>query len=166
MSLWLQSALEALDEGDYSNLRRLLAVSPLSLPACMLREIEYGETHFQGSSQNSLFPMRFMWLMECNEQRMFGHAPLGRSRYHPEKLLAFWDRAANDEVFRNEMKKQGFRFDLEEKAIEMTAGWIYIGESFANDLIEIERAIGEEMLFPDPYTGERRAVFREQKVKV
>jgi hypothetical protein len=107
-----------------------------------------------------------MWLMECNEQRMFGHAPLGRSTYHPEKLLDFWTKALEDEVFRNEMEQQGFRFDLDDKAVEMTAGWIYIGESFIRDLIEIERAIGEEMLFPDQDSGEHRAVFSEQKGKV
>ena len=165
MSLWLQSALEALEEGDYRNLRGLVTQAPLRLPDCMLREIEYGETHFHENSEGRLFPIRFMWLMECNEQRMFGHAPLGRSTYHPEKLLDFWTKALEDEVFRNEMEQQGFRFDLDDKALEMTAGWIYIGESFIQDLIEIERAIGVEMLFPDQDSGEHRAVFSEQKGK-
>ncbi len=166
MSLWLQSALEALEEGDYRNLRGLVTHAPLHLPGCMLREIEYGETQFDENSEDRLFPIRFMWLMESNEQRMFGHVPLARSRYHPEKLLDFWNRAENDAAFRNEMVQQGFRFDLDNKAVEMNAGWIYIGESFAHDLIEIERAIGEEMLFPDPASGEHRAVFREQKDRV
>ena len=163
MSLWLQSALEALEEGDYSNLRGLVTHAPLQLPDCMLREIEYGENHFHEDSEDRLFPIRFMWLMECNEQRMFEYAPLGRSKCHPETLLDFWTKAQEDEVFRNEMEQQGFRFDLDEKAVEMTLGWIYIGESFVQDLIEIERAVGEEMLFPDPASGEHRAVFREQK---
>lgn len=163
MSLWLQSALEALEEGAYNHLRGLVTHSPIPLPGCMLREVEYGETHFHQNSQDRLFPIRFMWLMELHEQGMFGEAPLGRSRYHPEKLLDFWNKAQNDEVFRNEMEQQGFRFDLDEKAVEMTLGWVFIGDTFAQDLIEIERALRAELLFPDPDSGEHRAVFRGQK---
>ena len=32
--------------------------------------------------------------MEAHEQRMFGLSPLGRSRYHPEKLMELWKRAS------------------------------------------------------------------------
>jgi hypothetical protein len=55
MSLWLQSALEALEEGDYRNLRGLVTHAPLRLPDCMLREIEYGETHFHENSEGACF---------------------------------------------------------------------------------------------------------------
>jgi hypothetical protein len=166
MSLWLQSLIESIGNYNYPNVHKLLEVSPRELPKCMLREIEYGETHCSDKNQLGLFPIRALWLLECNEQSLFGLSPLGRSYYHPEKIWEVWNRVLIEESFCNYLKDQGMRFDFEGKAMELSYGWVYIGESFIDDLIEIENNIGTEMMFPDLETREPRAVFRSEKAKL
>jgi|GEM_PF-1362965 len=160
MSLWLQSSLQALQSGDYARFRQdLLPVAPIPIPDCLGRELEFAERRCRRASQDRLFPIRFLWLLEANEQRLWGYPPLARSHYHPETLLDFWERAIADPDHRQAREADGFRFDLEEKAVEMTAGWIYIGERFIADLFEVEEALGVTLQFPSPSSGVPRPVF-------
>ncbi|MBT0652908.1 hypothetical protein [Geomobilimonas luticola] len=101
--------------------------------------------------------------MECNEQRLFGIEPLGRSIYHPEKLLEVWEHVQSDQNYCNYLKENGFEFDFVDKAMELTRGWIYVGDTFIEDFMEIEQNIGVEMMFPDPETKEPKAVFKSYK---
>jgi len=164
MSLWLQSSIEALENGDYKNFKEnLLPCAPISLPGCLLRELEFAERCCVDLENNRLFPIRFIWVLEANEQKLFNLSPLVRSHYHPEKLLALWDRAVSDINFRQELEDQGFQFNFHEKAVQLIAGWIYIGDHFIDDFIAIESMMEIEMLFPENESGERRVAFPEFK---
>lgn len=164
MSLWLQTAIEALTDGAYERFRQnLLPTSPIPLPDCMMRELEFAERRCRNIKKDRLFPIRFLWLLEANEQRLWGLPPLGRSLYHPEKLLELWDRVSTDPGYRQELEAEGFRFDLKEKAFELTPGWVYIGNRFVADLLEIESAIGVELMFPGSSTEELRPAFQESR---
>jgi hypothetical protein len=168
MSLWLQSAIEHLNCRRYKAFRdNLLPIAPILIPGCMIRELEFGERCCTDPADDPLFPIRFLWLLEGNEQRQFNLPMLGRSRYHPEILLfEIWDRAVNEPKFRDEMESEGFRFNWTEKAIAMSTGWILIGNHFVEDLFQIESLLYEELLFPDNKTGEMCTVFqsfRKQK---
>lgn len=160
MSGWLDSALHALHHGEYHHFRQdILPVAPIPLPECLQKEIEFGERHCQNARQERLFPIRFLWMLEANEQRSWGQPPLARSHYHPEELLSFWRRALADPGFRRAREAEGFRFDLVEKAVELTAGWIYIGDRFIRDLFDVEAALGVTLQFPCPPYGQRRQAF-------
>ena len=164
MSLWLQAATEALQKGNYEQFRvNLLPLAPISIPSCMHRELEFAERRCRDKAKDQLFPIRFLWLMEANEQRMFGLSPLGRSLYHPEKLLELWERASADVQYRRESEAAGFRFDFTEKAVKLDVGWIYIGERFVEDFLEVETTLGVELLFPNPPASEGRPAFQEFK---
>jgi hypothetical protein len=164
MSLWLQAVMEALEYGEYEDFRvNLLPNAPISVPACLFREVEFAERRCRDNSQDRLFPIRFLWLMEAHEQCMFGLSPLERSCYHPEKLLELWKRASTDGDYRQECECAGLLFDFAEKAVKVSAGWIYIGERFVEDFLEVETILGAELLFPDPLTGDGRPAFKEFK---
>ena len=142
MSLWLQAVLEYLDEGDYKHVREnLLPISPIPIPKIILEELEFGERFCQDIEKNRLFPIRFIWLLEANEQRMFGQGTLSRSKYQPEKIMTVWERISNDEKYKKELEDQGFRFNLEEKAMELIEGWVYIGDHFIEDYKDIENLL-------------------------
>ena len=161
MSLWLQAVTEALEYGDYEHFRvNLLPNAPISVPACLFREVQFAERRCRDNSQDRLFPIRFLWLMEAHEQRMFGLSPLERSCYHPEKLLELWKRASADMQYRQECEADGFRFDFTEKAVKSSVGWIYIGERFVEDFLEVETTLGVELLFPNPPASEGRTAFQ------
>lgn len=160
MSVWLQAALRALDTGDYERLRqKLLPIAPIPIPDCMVRELEFAERHCRDRNKDQLFPLRFLWLLEANEQRNFGYPPPAQSPYHPETLLQLWLRASTDPEYRQEREAEGFRFDLTERAVEMIDGWVYIGDRFIEDLLEVEAALQVELLFADPSSGEPRPAF-------
>src|SRR3990172_9367300 len=113
MSLWLQAATDALRSGDYERFRvNILPHAPISIPVCMYRELEFAERRCHDIAKDQLFPIRFLWLMEAHEQRMFGLSPLGQSRYHPEKLLELWKRASTDAQYQKECEADGFQFDF------------------------------------------------------
>ena len=153
MSLWLDAVLRHLSLGMYQHIReKLLLICPIPVPACLAAELEFGERCCGASNENRLFPLRFLWMLEANEQRGFGYQAGGRSRYHPEKLLEFWEQAITDERFREEQIANGFRFDFKEKAIQLSAGWALIGDHLIDDLLEIEKTMGVEMIF-DNYPG-------------
>jgi hypothetical protein len=164
MSLWLQAAIEAFQGGEYERLRvKLLPHAPIRVPGCLLRELEFAKRRCRDKAKDQLFPIRFLWLMEAHEQRMFDLSPLGRSGYHPEKLLEIWKRASADIYYRQECEAAGFRFDFTEKAVNMGVGWIYIGERFVEDFLEVETTLGVELLFPNPQASEGRLAFQEIK---
>lgn len=164
MSLWLQAATEALQYGDYERLRvQILPLAPIPIPGCMIQELEFAERHCRDISTDPLFPIRFLWLLEANEQRMFNLSVLGRSLYHPEKILELWERASADMKYRRESESDGFQFDFSEKAMKFEVGWVFIGERFVEDFLEIETALGVELLFPNPLTGEGTPAFQKFK---
>jgi hypothetical protein len=164
MSLWLQAATEALHSGEYERFRtRILPLAPIPIPGCLVRELEFAERRCRDNAKDRLFPIRFMWVMEANEQRLFGLTPLGRSHYHPEKLLELWERACSDAQYRQEREAEGFLFDFVEKAVELTVGWVYIGDRFVEDFLEVESVLGVELLFPDPQAGAPRPALQAFK---
>jgi hypothetical protein len=164
MSLWLQSAIDAMSSGDYKHFRQaLLPRSPIPIPKCMIRELEYGERCCNNSETDCLFPIRFIWLLEAVEQKNFGYSAGVRSRYNPEKLLNVWDKVSTDEIYRQELSTNGFRFDFMEKAINLTMGWVLIGDHFPDDLIEVENTIKIELLFPYHSDNDLKPAFQEIK---
>jgi hypothetical protein len=164
VSLWLQAATEALQSGDYERFRvNILPLAPISIPGCMYRELEFAERRCRDKTKDQLFPIRFLWLMEANEQRMFGLSPLGRSRYHPEKILSLWKRASAEAQYLQECEADGVQFDFNEKAMKLDVGWIFIGDRFIEDFLEVEITLGVELLFPNPSTTERLPAFQELK---
>jgi hypothetical protein len=163
MSLWLQSALACLAAREYSHVRqRLLPIAPVSLPACLERELAFAERRCVDPEQPGLFPVRFLWTLDALEQRSFGH-PSGRAYYHPEKLLRNWERACGDAAFRAELEAAAFVLDFAEQAIELSRGWVYIGDRFTEDFLEIEATVGVELLFSSESPGGPRPAFRERK---
>lgn len=166
MSLWLQAVMYSLEEGDYENFRvNLLPVAPIPIPGCMIKELEFAERCCRDIEKDRLFPIRFLWLLEANEQRLYGLSPLERSKYHPEKLLEVWNRAYEDSQYRQELEASGFQFNLDEKALQLSEGWIYIGDQFAEDFLEIEATLGVELLFSDPSAAEGKPAFIELKLE-
>ena len=165
MSLWLQAVPEDLASGHYAHLRReLLPIAPIPIPGCLKRELRFAERRCR-SQADRLFPIRFLWLMEANEQRQFDLPALGRSLYHPEKLLDLWNRASDDPQYRKERGAEGYKFDFKEQAIQLTSGWIYIGQRFAEDLLKVEAIVGVKLLFPDPSVPSGRPAFVNVKRK-
>lgn len=164
MSLWLQTAIDALTDGAYERFRQdLLPTSPIPLPDCMMLELKFAERRCRNVIKDRLFPIRFLWLLEANEQRLWGLPPLGRSNYHPERLLETWDRVSTDPQFRQELEAEGFRFDFAEKAVELTPGWVYIGNRFVEDLLGVGGAVGVELMFPGSTSGELNPAFQGSK---
>jgi len=73
MSLWLQAATEALQAGKYEMFRvDILPLAPIRIPGCLIWELEFAERRCRDKTKDPLFPIRFLWLMEANEQRLFG----------------------------------------------------------------------------------------------
>jgi len=138
-------------------------MAPITLPGCLIRELEFAERRCRDKDKDRLFPIRFLWTMEANEQRLLGYPAQGRSSYHPEKLLEVWSRASTDVNYRRKLEDDGFRFDLAEKAIGLSIGWVYIGDRFFEDMLEVEATLGVELLFIDPSSGELRPAFQELK---
>jgi hypothetical protein len=164
MSLWLQAAIEALESGKYEHLRvDLMPHAPIPIPGCMLRELEFAERRCRDISKDQLFPIRFIWLMEAKELSMFGLDPMVRSLYNPEKLLAYWKLIITEPQYRHELEPTGVQFDLNEKALKLEAGWIYIGDQFVEDFLEIDTVAGVEILFPDPPESAGQPAFQEFK---
>ncbi|MBT3375833.1 MAG: hypothetical protein HN742_41955 [Lentisphaerae bacterium] len=166
MSRWLEAACGALSAGAYGHFREdLLPICPIPVPGCLTRELTFAERCCRDREADRLFPIRFYWLLEANEQRLGDYPAMGYSRYHPEKLLEFWQQAEAVPAFRAEKETEGFRFDFEEKAVDFTVGWIYIGDSFVDDLICIEETIGVELLFPTGDGDTTQSIFRDFKAR-
>jgi len=91
--------------------------------------------------------------------------PLERSHYNPEILYAQWLKCTEDESFRQEAVDAGVLFDLDNKAISLTRGWVLIGDTLIDDLMEIEAFYGEELMVPDKKTGMASPMFVDYKSK-
>lgn len=167
MSLWLQAVLANLDSGDYEHLRvNLMPIAPIPIPQCMMGELAFGERRCRDVEKDRLFPIRFIWLMEAHEQRMFDLNPTRSMYLHPEKLLDHWNRASSDAEYRKSLEASGCQFDFIEKAIKVEdMGWIYIGEQFIDDFLQVEAALGFVMRFPDPLVKEGKPVFQAERVR-
>jgi hypothetical protein len=106
--------------------------------------------------------VRFLWTLEALEQSSLGYRP-GRSYYHPEKLLRNWERACTDAAFRADLEAAAFALDFEEQAIELSRGWVFIGDRFVEDFLEIEVTVGVELLFSAQPPGSPQPAFHELK---
>ena len=160
MSLWLEAMARALHYGEYKRIREvLLPMAPRSIPECMHREMRFAERCCLNVEIDPVFPIRFSWLLDGHEQLVFGIPPSGRGVYHPEKLLDFWTRVIVDMDLRAQHEAGGMRLNLEEQAVDLGRGWIYIGDRFVEDLLEVESCLGGEILFKCPETGEFLPVF-------
>ena len=91
--------------------------------------------------------------------------PLERSHYNPEKLYEIWLRCLSDESYRQEAEAADVLFDLNNKAISLTRGWVFIGDAFIEDLMEIESYWGENLMVIDEETKMERSLFVEFKSK-
>jgi hypothetical protein len=166
MSLWLQAVLENFACGDYEHLRvNLMPMAPIPIPQCMMRELAFGERCCRELEKDRLFPIRFIWLMEAHEQRMFDLDPTRSSYIHPEKLLDHWNRASSDAEYRKSLEASGCQFDFVEKAIKVEdMGWIYIGEQFIEDFLQVEAVLGFAICFPDPLVKEGKPAFQAERL--
>lgn len=165
MSLWLQSVIGHLADRKYKQVRdNLLPISPIPIPDCLKKELDFGEKCCNYPEPEPLFPIRFLWLLEGNEYRRFNLPMLNRSHYHPEVLLFdIWNRVVSEPDFKKEMESDGFRFNLDEKSLSMSRGWVFIGNHFIEDFLEIEMTLGIELLFPDKDNNKLRPVFQDYK---
>ena len=166
MSMWLEAMTRAMQEGEYGRIREvLLPMAPMSIPECIYREISFAERCCLNIETDPVFPVRFLWLLDGHEQSAFGLPPSGLGVYHPEKLLDFWTRVIVDMDLRAQHQADGMRLKLEEKAIDLGRGWIYIGDRFVEDLFEVESCLGGIVLFKCPETGEFLPAFRSQQIE-
>lgn len=170
MSLLFQHIVELYSHAEYNTIREKLrnfekANKPF--PDCIYRELDYAEANtYRKFRDENVFPIRFLWLFELKEQVMTGRAmPLDRSHYNPEGLYSRWLKCLEDESFRQEAIKADVIFDMENKAISLTWGWVLIGDKFIDDLMEIEEFYGEELMVPDEETGIATPLFINYKSK-
>ena len=170
MSLFFQHIVTLYSSGEYSKIREELhnfeKTKNINLfPNCIYRELDYAESNtYRKIRDENVFPIRFLWLFELKEQVMMGVVmPLERSFYNPERLYETWLKIAADGDFRQELEKDDVLFDLENKAISMKRGWVLIGDTFIDDLIEIEGYYGEALMVIDEETETERPLFVEYK---
>lgn len=164
MSLFFQHIVDLYSNGEYSKVREELhnfEIQYKPFPNCIYRELDYAESNTYRQIRNEdVFPIRFLWLFELKDQVMMGVAmPLERSFYNPVRLYEMWLIIAADAAFRQELEQDDVLFDLENRAISMKRGWVYIGDTFIDDLLEIEAFYGEELMVPDMETGIARPMF-------
>lgn len=170
MSLFFEHIAELYSNAEYATVREELhdfekTVKPF--PTCIYRELDYAESNtYRIIRDENVFPIRFLWLFELKEQVMMGVVmPLERSHYNPELLYERWLKCLEDESFRREAIDVGVLFDLENMAISLTWGWVFIGDTFIDDLMEIEAFYGEELMIADMETGIGRPMFVNYKSK-
>jgi hypothetical protein len=168
MSLFLQHIVELYSNAEYSKIKEELhnfEKTTKPFPTCIYKELAYAEANtYRIIRDENIFPIRFLWLFELKEQVVLGlHAPLTRSHYDAEELYEHWLKCLEDESFRNEAIQADVLFDLDEKAISLTRGWVLIGDTFIDDLLEIEAFYGEELMVPDKETGIEKPMFVHYK---
>lgn len=170
MSLFFHNIVQLYSQGEYlriiEELRNFEKDTQKSLPCCIFKELDYAiSNEYRIIRDENIFPIRFLWLFELKEQVMMGAAmPLERSSYNPESLYARWLKCLEDESFRQEAIEADVLFDLANKAISLTKGWVLIGDTFIDDLMEIEAFYGEELMVPDN-NGIGRPLFANYKSK-
>lgn len=170
MSLFFQHIAELYSHAEYESVReepRNFEKNTKPFPNCIYTELGYALSNtYRKIREENVFPIRFLWLFELKEQVMTGVAmPLERSHYNPELLYARWLKCLEDESFRREAIAADVLFDLDNKAISLTRGWVIIGDTFIDDLMEIEAFYGEELMVPDKATGIGRPLFVNYKTK-
>ena len=171
MSLFLQHIQELYADSEYHEIRESLRGFEKNtqklLPSCIFKELDYARsTSYRSIRDENIFPIRFLWFFELNEQRIMGVImPLERSHYNPEKLYEIWLRCLSDESYRQEAEAADVLFDLNNKAISLTRGWVFIGDAFIEDLMEIESYWGENLMVIDEETKMERSLFVEFKSK-
>jgi hypothetical protein len=170
LSLFYQHIVELYSNAEYATVREELhnfEKDKKPFPNCIYRELDYAESNtYRKIRDENVFPIRFLWLFELKEQVVSGVAmPLERSHYNPELLYAQWLKCLEDESFRRKAIAEDVLFDLDDKAISLTRGWVLIGDTFIDDLMEIEAFYGEELMVPDKATGLGRPLFVNYKTK-
>lgn len=170
MSLFLQHIVHLYSNAEYATVREELhnfekAYKPF--PECIYKELDYAELNtYRKIRDENVFPIRFLWLFELKEQVMMNVAmPRERSFYNPVRLYEMWLTIVADGAFRQELEKDDVLFDLENKAISLKRGWVLIGDTFIDDLMEIEAFYGEELMVPDRKTGIAIPMFAHYKTK-
>ncbi|MGD0277204.1 MAG: hypothetical protein ABSB79_14325 [Syntrophales bacterium] len=171
MSLFLQHIEALYVNGEYSLIRKELhdfEKTDKPFPSCIYRELDYAESNkYRVIRDKNIFPIRFLWFFELKEQVMMGIVlPLERSIYNPERLYERWLRCLTDEYFRQEAIEADVLFDLDNKAISLRLGWVLIGDTFIDDLMEIEAYYGKDLMVIDEDTGEGKPLFLEYKSKL
>jgi hypothetical protein len=159
LNLFFQHIVELYSNAEYATVREELhnfekANKPF--PECIYKELDYAELNtYRKIRDENVFPIRFLWLFELKEQVVSEVAwPLSRSHYNPESLYSQWLKCLEDESCRQEAIEADVLFDLDNKAISLTWGWVLIGDTFIDDLMEIEAFYGEELMVPDKETEE------------
>jgi hypothetical protein len=170
LSLLFQHIVELYSHAEYRAVReelRNFEKASKPFPDCIYRELDYAvSSTYRKVRDENVFPIRFLWLFELKEQVMMGVAmSLTRSHYNPEVLYARWLKCLEDESCRQEAIRADVLFDMENKAISLTCGWVLIGDNFIDDLIEIEAFYGEELMVPDVETGIATSLFINYKSK-
>jgi hypothetical protein len=170
LSLFLQHIVELYSNAEYSKIKEELhnfEKTTKPFPTCIYKELAYAEANtYRIIRDENIFPIRFLWLFELKEQVVLGlHAPLTRSHYDAEELYERWLKYLTNESFRQEAIKANVLFDLDGKAISLTWGWVLIGDTFIDDLIEIEEYYGEELMVIDKETRTERPLFVKYKSK-
>jgi len=173
LSLFFQHIVELYSNAEYATVREELLnfeKDKKPFPDCIYRELDYAESNtYRKIRDENVFPIRFLWLFELKEQVVSGVAmPLERSHYN-EVLLANCLRCLEDESFRQKAIEEDILFDLDNKAISLTRGWVLLGDPFAvnliDDLMEIEAFYGEELMVPHEETGIASPMFVDYKSK-
>jgi hypothetical protein len=170
MSLFYQHIVRLYSNAEYATVREELQnfeKGNKPFPDCIYRELDYAVSNsYRQIRDEDVFPIRFLWLFELKEQVMMGVAmPLERSFYNPERLYEMWLQIVADGAFRQELEKDDVLFDLDNKAISMKRGWILIGDTFIDDLMEIEAFYGEELMVPHKETGIASPMFAHYRTK-
>jgi hypothetical protein len=173
LSLFFQHILELYSNAEYATAReelRNFEKANKPFPDCIYKEIDYAESNkYRKIRDENVFPIRFLWLFELKEQIVSGVVmPLERS-YYNEVLLANCLRCFENESFRQKAIEEDVLFDLDNKAISLTRGWVLLGDPFAvnliDDLMEIEAFYGEELMVPQEETGIASPMFVDYKAK-
>lgn len=170
MSLFFQHIVELYSHAEYNTVReelRNFEKTTKPFPDCIYRELDYAVSNtYRKIREENVFPIRFLWLFELKEQVMAGVTmPLERSHYKPELLYTQWLKCLEDESFRQEAIAADVLFDLDHKAISLTRGWVLIGDTFIDDLMEIEAFYGEQLMVIDEETKTERPMFVDYKSK-
>ena len=140
MSLLLQHIELQYAEKQYSEVRSEFAKMNRNkaIPACLYKELEYAESGaYIALRDENFFPIRFLWFFEIHEYKLFSYPVLGRSCFPPVILYKKWQQCYEDKKHRLEAEEAGVVFDMQNKAISLTKGWVLIGDTFISDLEKI-----------------------------
>jgi len=142
MSFFLQHIQELYYYKEYSQIREELIKFEKSnrlLPKCLFKEVDYADSNtYRKIRDEDVYPVWFLWFFDMHEHVMFNIDFFGQSRYFPQWLQERWNLCCENENYREDALANGVLFDFENKAISLTAGWVFIGDSFLEDLKEIE----------------------------